>query len=923
MKDFKNTRFLPIICLLGTSTLLTACGSATTTSTSGNPTYQITEEGSELKMSNQPLVPHWFPDELLDWNPETDQTLAFNQAMIPLAQRIPTATLPLLHEKQNHDTKVVAISIMNASTSGNPSQGSNKFNANTFSYWQYIDQLVYWGGSAGEGIIVPPSADVIDAAHTNGVPVLGTVFFPMTAHGGKLEWLDLFLEQDENGTFPMVEQLIKVADSYGFEGWFINQETESTDEAPLTPEHSKKMQAFIKAFKLAAPHLEIMWYDSMTEAGEMDWQNALTAENDFFLIDENQDAVADSMFLNFWWTNQKYVPEKLLEKSHELATTLTLDPYNLYAGIDVQSEGFSTPVQWELFEKGNTTQTSLGLYAPNWTYTSASSPDEFEMKENRFWVNEFQNPAKLTQTIDEQWRGISTYVVERSVVQSLPFQTHFNVGNGYNFFIDGEKVSSLDWNNRSLADVLPTYRWLFDHSGSNDLSVSLDYADAVYGGNSLKVMGSLDANMPSNWTLYSANLELPSNTTLTTRAQANQPMALNLALTFGDGSSSVIAGETLDATWTTLTYDLSEYAGKTITSIGYELVSTSAIDKLVFNLGQLSITDTETLPTLDMVDLKIENPLFEEDDMFAGVTLDWTKVEHAKHYEIYRENPDGSLSFLGATPNDIFFVSALKRAETGKETTFAVCAINDDYTRGEKQSAVLEWPDNSIPKANFSVNTTLAAPNTPITFTNLSSEISESYEWHLPGSSDENSTDANPTVTYEQPGVYLVTLTARNSEGEHSHTLEGLITISTDAPAVLENLSLGKTATASSFIHDGEAPEFVLDDLDSTKWCAVGPAPHDITIDLGADMLVSEVHIGHAEFGNESPDMNTQSYIIETSLDGLEFTQVAEVKKNTLGQTIDTFAATTARYVKITVVKPTQGADSAVRIYAIDVKGMQ
>lgn len=61
-----------------------------------------------------------------------------------------------------------------------------------FSNWQYIDQLVYWGGSAGEGIIVPPSPDVTDAAHKNGVPVLGTIFFPQGAHGGKIEWLNTF-----------------------------------------------------------------------------------------------------------------------------------------------------------------------------------------------------------------------------------------------------------------------------------------------------------------------------------------------------------------------------------------------------------------------------------------------------------------------------------------------------------------------------------------------------------------------------------------------------------------------------------------------------------------------------------------------------------------------------------------------------------
>lgn len=95
-----------------------------------------------------------------------------------------------VNSTQNKETNIMAISIMNSSTSGNPPHGLNKVNANTFTYWQYVDTLVYWGGSSGEGLIVSPSPDVVDAAHKNGVRVLGTVFMPQTAHGGKMEWLE-------------------------------------------------------------------------------------------------------------------------------------------------------------------------------------------------------------------------------------------------------------------------------------------------------------------------------------------------------------------------------------------------------------------------------------------------------------------------------------------------------------------------------------------------------------------------------------------------------------------------------------------------------------------------------------------------------------------------------------------------------------
>ena len=64
--------------------------------------------------------------------------------------------------------------------------------------------------------------------------------------------------------------------------------------------------------------------------------------------------------------------QKLLEKSNLYAKNHNIDPYNIYAGIDVQAKDVQTPVKWNLLEKGNqATQTSIGLYAASATYTNA------------------------------------------------------------------------------------------------------------------------------------------------------------------------------------------------------------------------------------------------------------------------------------------------------------------------------------------------------------------------------------------------------------------------------------------------------------------------------------------------------------------------------------------------------------------------
>jgi len=283
---------MAMICVLAVG--LTGCAVTEVSKNQGknsDVTYQLTEEANlEAEITNAPTSSYWFPSELLEWNSDEDPDFLHNVSTVPLQKRVDKEKLTPANETQNKDTKVMAISIMNRSTSGMPSRGRSSFSANTFSYWQYIDTLVYWGGSSGEGLIVAPSPDVTDAAHKNGVPVIGTIFFPMMEHGGKIEWLNTFLQKDGTGAFPMIDKLIEVAQKMGFDGWFINQET----QVDLTKEHAVLMQEFIKAYKAKAPEeMQIIWYDSMTKEGLMDWQNELTEENQVFLIDENKNTLAD------------------------------------------------------------------------------------------------------------------------------------------------------------------------------------------------------------------------------------------------------------------------------------------------------------------------------------------------------------------------------------------------------------------------------------------------------------------------------------------------------------------------------------------------------------------------------------------------------------------------------------------------------
>ncbi|WP_071130902.1 endo-beta-N-acetylglucosaminidase [Enterococcus timonensis] len=904
-----------------------------------------TEESKINKgMDNLPEASYWFPEDLLQWDFASDPDAKYNVSKIPLAERVAKEDLPTSNETQDPDMKVVALSIMNSSTSGNAPHGINDVNSNVFSYWQYIDQLIYWGGSSGEGIIVPPSADVIDAAHKNGTPVLGTIFFPQVAHGGKIEWLNTFLEKDADGNFPIIEKLIEVANVYGFDGWFVNQETDTEDASfenaeqgvttdaagGLNKEHADLMKEFIAQFKETNDELELMWYDSMTNEGKMDWQNALTDKNSDYLVDADLNPLADSMFLNFWWNSESRKDQELLKASKEKAESLKINPYDLYAGIDVQENGYMTPVDWNLFmDENGKPYTSLGLYAPSWTFSSAGSLEDFQAKEDAFWVNDLSNPTLSVKPNGDKWPGISTFAVEQTAITQLPFVTNFNLGNGYNYFIDGTKVSNMDWNNRSMQDILPTYRWLMDHQDSkNDLKASYDYTQAYIGGNSLKFRGTMEKDQASILKLYATQLTLEKDTVFTTTAKATENTTLELVLEYEDGTSATFAGDKkIAADWTTTTFDVSKAVGKVITSISYSISSEADSTVYDFNLGQLSANAKPEKVDLKVTDVSIEDAIFDEEESnYAGVRLTWAvdQPDKTNYFEIYRINEDDTRSFIGVTPALNHYINALERNDDTNKTNFEIVPVDYFGVRGNASAEItMDWPDNSVPKADFTASRTLLAPGEKVTFTNTSSTNTESVKWAFEGGDITESTNDAPVVTYDKAGVYAVTMTAINDKGETPLEVKGLITVTEDAAGDLALLSANVPTEASGFTNDGEAPEMANDGIIDTKWCAVGTPPHELTMDLGADKTISEVHLAHAEAGGESPDMNTRAFAIEVSSDGVNFTRVSRVINNTAAESVHTFAAVEARYVKIIVDKPTQGSDSAVRIYEMGVYGLE
>ena len=226
------------------------------------------------------------------------------------------------------------------------------------------------------------------------------------------------------------------------------------------------------------------------------------------------------------------------------------------------------------------------------------------------------------------------------------------------------------------------------------------------------------------------------------------------------------------------------------------------------------------------------------------------------------------------------------------------------------------------PTAGFSVSSTFVKPGQEIQLTNESSLSAATYEWSFPGAVPGTSSDEAPTISYAHEGRYTITLTVSNKFGEDVATIENVVTVSEDAPAETTNIALGKTATASGQTGASESADKAVDGLTSTKWCTTGYTQW-LQVDLGSTSTITGYSLANAAVGGEGASLNTYAWHVEVSDDGSAWTEVSRVSGNTENQPVVSLPAVQARYVRLTVDKPTNGADSAARIFEFEVYGTQ
>ena len=114
--------------------------------------------------------------------------------------------------------------------------------------------------------------------------------------------------------------------------------------------------------------------------------------------------------------------------------------------------------------------------------------------------------------------------------------------------------------------------------------------------------------------------------------------------------------------------------------------------------------------------------------------------------------------------------SAGNRNNLWTSSNLIATGTNDGYT-----------PVTCAPIADFNASTYRICAGESVTFTDLSynapKDNSWTYSWSFPGGTPSTSTDSMPTITYNTPGIYDVSLTVTNSAGRDSYTRNQLIIV--------------------------------------------------------------------------------------------------------------------------------------------------
>lgn len=701
--------------------------------------------GEQGRKENQPRFNGYRIWDIRDWTPEADEGAEFLRAKVPLQNRNAAYTPTQVNRDLGSEGQIMLMQGDYGNAFVDGMMYNNTFGYHTLNYWQYVDYFSPWHGAASQntpvdlhdwyyendpetnrgwekryfefGVLNIPNPAYTNAAHRNGVKSIACLYFDQYYRPGQT--INELFAMDEDGTFPVAEKLIEMAEYFGYDGYFFNAE-----EAVYTEYGNRKKQFLAR---LADAGLWTQYYDTNSS------MNASKAEWLKYDIDGDGELekIQDSVFVNYGWPGSIDTQLKWIADNG-------YDPYKqVFYGVENNQGGFSGGHSSagnieRLYTNEDGTKNlkaSVALFTPSDHYQRGLDGTKLQNTNYQWMIAErermFFSGVKCdpTDTGDQAgysrpdvevsnaggWPGVADFVAERSVIDGSVFYSNFSVGKGVQYYIDGEVSSDEEWSNINIQDILPTWQWWIDAGeGSEKLSADFDYgpkevrkdkdgADmtlpytqvgAYEGGNSLVVYGDIDSRNEMH--LFKTDLEVKANSkaSITFRKTSDDSVSMKLGIILKGDSDEMVALDIADSDakggWVTKEVDLSAYAGNNIAALG--LIFDGTAEGYQMNIGSIKVTDgsnhTPGAPAR-----------FEVSRAFTGdeMIVEWTlgSFDTIDKYEIYKVSGN-TKEFLGGSFDDIYYIKSLGKADAvtlelvavGKDgSKSAPAQLTYDYTR--------------------------------------------------------------------------------------------------------------------------------------------------------------------------------------------------------------------------------------------------
>ncbi len=641
----------------------------------------------------QPYGSCFLIDELKNWSPDNDPDARYNRGAIPLRDRWMG---PNVNPLASRDAGVMPLALGNARASQGPSQGGDGAAAYVFTFFQYLDVYNFWGGSSAEGPIAIPSPELIDAAHRNGVPVTGTIFIPWGDEAYGSQFVREMVEKDSEGHFIAADKLIEIAQYYGFDGYIFNAES-GTSVAGF-----KDFLIYLQQHK--PDNFTISWYNGSTNIGESsihDWmQDGDTRVSDHWWLD-----------MGGGWSGPS--------SSVEAARACGVDPWKIHSTWEnwpMESGAKGGDYRTRLDKDGKVIS-SLGILAPTASLMKSKTPEDFmNVQDPKLWVGPSGDPSSDRPA--SGFCGFASMIADRTAVLGTDFVTNFTTGNGHNFYENGEIVGKTGgWYNRSIGDILPTWRWMIDSEGQK-VSAIIDYEDAWYAGTSLKLSGNMDAGKSNHVKLYSTNLQITDASNFdfvykTPVKGVNVELGLCFGDTYDDQNFKFYPLTTnADGNWNTTSISLAEDAGKTAIAMTLRLTAPDGVTDYSLNVGQMAITTNKNVPGAPS-NAVLDEALFHTDTCMEA-RIYWDKADDAFMNRIYRVHTDGTRELVGVTPSDAYYLGKYNKEEGETACTFEIVSYSENGVKGGSTTIDIAWPeevpDGFVPEFDQGENLALKKP---------------------------------------------------------------------------------------------------------------------------------------------------------------------------------------------------------------------